>query len=48
MQYIELGQVYAQMGKSADARRVMVQGLAIQGTRQSVFLTSGFAAQTGF
>ena len=27
--YIELGQVYAQMGKSADARRVIVQGLAM-------------------
>ena len=29
MHYIELGQVYAQMGKSADARRVIVQGLAM-------------------
>lgn len=29
MHYIELGIVYAQMGKSADARRVIVQGLAM-------------------
>jgi len=29
MHYIELGQTYAQMGKTADARRVIVQGLAM-------------------
>ena len=29
MHYIELGQTYAQMGKNADARRLIVQGLAM-------------------
>ena len=29
MHYIELGQTYAQMGKNADARRVIIQGLAM-------------------
>jgi tetratricopeptide (TPR) repeat protein len=29
MHYIELGQTYAQMGKNADARRVIAQGLAM-------------------
>ena len=29
MHYIELGQTYAQMGKTVEARRVIVQGLAM-------------------
>jgi tetratricopeptide (TPR) repeat protein len=29
MHYIELGQTYAQMGKTADARRMIVKGLAM-------------------
>jgi tetratricopeptide (TPR) repeat protein len=29
MHYIELGQTYAQMGKTADARRLIAQGLAM-------------------
>ena len=29
MHYIELGQTYAQMGKTADARRLIAEGLAM-------------------
>ena len=29
MHYIELGQTYAQMGKTADARRLIAKGLAM-------------------
>jgi hypothetical protein len=29
MHYVELGQTYAQMGKTADARRLIAKGLAM-------------------
>jgi Flp pilus assembly protein TadD len=34
MHYIELGRVYAQMGRTADARRFITQGLAMQDTEK--------------
>jgi hypothetical protein len=34
MHYIELGQVYAQMGRTEDARRLITKGLAMQDTEK--------------
>ena len=34
MHYIELGRVYAQMGRADDARRFIAKGLAMQNTEK--------------
>ena len=34
MHYIELGRVYAQMGRTDDARRFITQGLAMRDTEK--------------
>jgi hypothetical protein len=34
MHYIELGRVYAQMGRTEEARRLITKGLAMQDTEK--------------